>query len=102
MAREFAGNFYHTTKWKKCRESYIKSVFGLCERCGASGNTVHHKIHLNADNINDSSITLGHENLELLCRKCHGMEHQFSPATQQELIFDDNGDLIKRRMNEYD
>jgi len=30
------------------------------------------------------------------------MEHQFSPATQQELIFNDNGDLIKRRMTEHD
>ena len=81
MAREFAGNFYKTKLWKECRKAYIKSVGGLCERCWAKGiirhgDTVHHKIRLTPDNINDPSITLNFDNLELLCRDCHAEEHK--------------------------
>ena len=36
---------------------------------------VHHKIHLNAENITDPTITLNPMNLEALCRTCHGEEH---------------------------
>ena len=39
------------------------------------GEIVHHKIHLNADNINDDSISLNTDNLELVCRKCHAELH---------------------------
>lgn len=58
----------------------MKSVGGLCERCKAKGlivpaEIVHHKIHLTAININDPSITTNFDNLEALCRKCHGEEH---------------------------
>lgn len=58
----------------------MKSVGGLCERCKVKGlivpaEIVHHKIHLTAININDPSITTNFDNLEALCRKCHGEEH---------------------------
>lgn len=81
MAREFAGNFYKTQMWKDCRTAYIKSVGGLCERCLRKGlikhgDTVHHKIHLTAENINNPEITLNPDNLELLCRDCHADEHR--------------------------
>ena len=36
---------------------------------------VHHKIHLNAENVSDPSISLNPDNLEALCRTCHGIEH---------------------------
>ena len=80
LAREFAGNFYKTAAWKKCRGAYILSVGGLCERCYANGiikhgDTVHHKVHLTAENINDPSVTMNPENLELLCRDCHAAMH---------------------------
>ena len=81
MARDFAGNFYKTQLWKDCRASYIKSVGGLCERCYQHGiirhgDTVHHKVHLTPENINDPEITLNHDNLELLCRDCHAQLHR--------------------------
>lgn len=58
----------------------MKSVGGLCERCLAKGlivpaEIVHHKIYLTPLNINDPSITTNFDNLEALCRKCHGEEH---------------------------
>ena len=81
MAQEFAGNFYKTAAWVKCRQSYIRKVGGLCERCWKKGlithgEIVHHKIYLTPENIRDPKITLNHKNLELLCRQCHAEEHE--------------------------
>ena len=72
--------FYKTDAWKNCRDAYAKSVGGLCEECYkrgkiVGGEIVHHKVHLSAQNINDPKITLNWDNLELLCRDCHGKEH---------------------------
>lgn len=72
--------FYKTTAWEACRDAYIRSVGGLCERCYAKGRItpgviVHHKIHLTPENAHDPEITLSFDNLELLCRNCHAIEH---------------------------
>lgn len=72
--------FYKKQAWRDCQAAYIKAAGGLCERCYAMGKVVpgeivHHKIHLTPQNINDPSITLSFDNLELLCRECHGIEH---------------------------
>ena len=72
--------FYKTDAWKNCRDAYAKSVGGLCERCLKKGRyepgeIVHHRVHLNAQNINDPTVSLNWNNLELLCRQCHGDEH---------------------------
>lgn len=76
----FAKAFYSSTAWQNCREAYAKSKGGLCERClklglYSPGEIVHHKIHLTPANITDPEITLGENNLELLCRNCHAEEH---------------------------
>ena len=78
--QDFAREFYSSTAWKQCRDGYRSHVAGLCERCLASGRItpaeiIHHKIHLTPTNINDPSITLCWDNLEALCRKCHGEQH---------------------------
>ena len=80
MSQGLQSQFYKTAAWVECRKSYLKSVGGLCEKCKAKGLItpaviVHHKIHLNAENIYDPSISLNPANLEALCRKCHGGEH---------------------------
>lgn len=79
--REFAESFYKSKAWQDCRAAYVKRVGGLCERCLASGiyssgEIVHHKTHLTPENISDPEIALGFDNLELLCRDCHGNEHR--------------------------
>ena len=93
MAKESIGNFYKTSAWRICREAYMKSVGGLCERCYASGiirhgDTVHHKIHLTPENINDPEITLNFQNLQCLCRSCHAEVHK-TPQTRYQI--DENG-----------
>lgn len=80
MSQGLQAQFYKTKTWQKCRDNYFKSVGGLCEKCKAKGlivpaEIIHHKIHLNAENITDESITLNPANLEALCRQCHGEEH---------------------------
>jgi hypothetical protein len=94
--KPFARKFYKSTAWKKCRESYIISVHGICERCSSGGKIVHHKIVLNAYNINDPSITLNHEHLEYLCQDCHNKEHMGSDVVAKGLMFDDEGNLVMR------
>ena len=81
MAKPYAIEFYSSTRWKRCREEYKKYKHYLCERCLAEGrftpgDMVHHKIHITPANINDESITLAFENLELLCREHHEQEHK--------------------------
>ena len=73
--------FYNSKRWKQCADTYARSKKYLCERClkagkFSAGEEVHHKIRLTAANINDSSIALNFDNLELLCKNCHHEEHK--------------------------
>ena len=84
-------NFYKSPAWLAVRELKIMSVNGLCERCGQVGIEVHHKERLNVENVNESSISLNQDNMELLCRECHNHEHKrFSKVIK----FDSDGNLI--------
>jgi len=98
MAREFAKKFYNSKPWKKCREAYKQSKFGLCERCGQPGDEVHHKIYLSPENINDPHVTLNWDNLELLCAACHSKEHneKYSPL-REDVMFNKEGDLVEKQ-----
>lgn len=80
--------FYHSAVWLKCRDAYIKSVNGLCERCLARGiyqpgYIVHHRIPLSPENLNDPSILLSWDNLEYLCLECHNLEHYGSGSERR-------------------
>ena len=94
--REFAKDFYLSKQWRKVRDYAFKRDFGLCVRCGAPGAIVHHKIHLTPRNIDNPFISLNPDNLETLCRDCHAAEHEAALATDKDLTFDANGDLIRR------
>lgn len=84
-------NFYKSDTWKLAREIKIRSVNGLCERCGGIGQEVHHRQRVTVDNVNDALVSINPENLELLCKDCHNQEHKrFSKETK----FDEEGNLI--------
>ena len=94
--KPYAKKFYKSSAWRKCRQAYITSKYGLCERCADAGNIVHHKTYITPENINDPNITLNHKNLELLCATCHQHEHyKTNSAIAEGLAFDSNGDLVK-------
>lgn len=92
----FAADFYNSPQWRKCREAYKQKAFGLCERCRKKGlivpgDEVHHKIRLTPDNLNDPSITLSFDNLELLCTQCHAEEHR---KKNKRYVIGKNGEVI--------
>jgi 5-methylcytosine-specific restriction protein A len=109
MAKEWAEPFYQSLKWKECRNSYFRNQHGLCERCNAGGKIVHHKTRLTIQNVSDPNITLNHNNLELLCHKCHDDEHNLHkllkehhrrkriPRARAGTAFDEEGNLIEKR-----
>ena len=78
--------FYISHAWRKCRKAFAKSKGNLCERCLKRGKInpgtkkqpleTHHKIPLTDANINDPSITLNWDNLELVCKDCHEEERK--------------------------
>jgi len=75
MAQEFAKKFYKSAEWQRLRTWYIRSVFGLCEKCGNPGKILHHKVFLTPYNITDPSVSLNPDNLIYLCKDCHELTH---------------------------
>lgn len=81
--REFAEKFYKSKTWQKCREAYLKSQGGLCERCRARGlivpaEIVHHKEHITPETVSDPNVLLNWSNLQCVCRQCHAELHNGS------------------------
>jgi len=103
MARDFATAFYHSSAWKKTRNSYMRLGQGLCEPCLRKGRytpaeIVHHKVHLSPLNIDDPTVTLDYANLERVCRECHAKEHPelYGEAFSRKprWSFDDEGNVV--------
>lgn len=79
--KEYAKGFYKSQAWKQCREAYAKSRRGLCEVCLSrgiyrAGVIVHHRTHIDPDNITDPRVILDWDNLQLVCRDCHAEQHK--------------------------
>lgn len=73
--------FYGTSKWKQCREAYMRSVHYICERCGNPANVVHHKDPLKGNDYWDNpKKCFGRENLIALCHNCHNTIHHGKQA----------------------
>ena len=87
--------FYKSNAWFVARNIKTNATQGKCERCGAIGEEVHHKIRLTVDNVNDTNISLNQDNLELLCRDCHNKEH--GRFKKREELFDEEGNFIINR-----
>lgn len=100
--KEWAKAFYNGKPWRKTREHIFERDNGLCVRCLAKkiitpGEIVHHKEYLTPENINDPDIAYGDDNLELLCRECHAIEHEGELPTDSALQFDKFGNLVERK-----
>ena len=98
MAKPFADKFYKSGAWRECRNSYAAHRGHLCEQCLkrnvlSYGEIVHHKIELTPENINDPSVTLDWNNLELLCRQCHAEVHD-KRKRHRRYTFGPDGEII--------
>ena len=100
--KEYAKIFYGSKAWKDCREGYFRKVGGLCEMCLAQGiytpgEIVHHKIHITPENIQDPSIVLSYDNLQLLCRLHHAEVHD-QKSKKRYKIGSDGTIILRDRM----
>lgn len=98
MAKEYAKSFYASALWHRTKNSYLKSVGRLCERCLKRGEfspakIVHHKVYINERNIGDTDITLSFDNLEALCHECHQKEHT-QKAPSDRYYFTETGECM--------
>lgn len=96
--KPFAERFYKGRTWQRCRASFIAKRMlidgGVCEVChNNQGYIVHHKIWLTADNINNPSISLNHDNLAYVCKACHDKIRE-AESPKPRYSFDDNGKLM--------
>ena len=101
MAKEFSRAFYKSKEWKATREYIFKRDDGLCQDCldkgrVVPGKEVHHIEFLTPTNMNDINITLGADNLRLLCKECHHKRHNNNKCIDDELMFNEYGELIKK------
>lgn len=70
--------FYHSKAWRDL--SYLLRLkSGKCQRCGRIADMkqlhAHHKVLLTPSNVNDVSISLNPDKIEILCNSCHDEEH---------------------------
>ena len=98
--KKYAEKFYKSDAWKKCRLAFIASLPDkTCPRCKErKGKIVHHKKEITPENINDPMITLNFENLEYICQTCHTQEHLKDKSTKDDVTFDEDGNLIKKKI----
>ena len=105
MAKDFSKGIYNSRRWRAVAKAYAESQHYICERChnrsfAGTGKPahfiVHHKRHLNPENVTDDSTVYGWDNLELLCIYCHNAVHAaaHTSAGGRECVFDDDGNPI--------
>lgn len=97
MAKEWAKDFYQSKNWINAREYVMSKYFRICQKCKERpAEIVHHIVWLNPSNINNPNITLNENNLLPVCRECHAKIHEGVSATSEEVMFNSNGELIRR------
>lgn len=81
MAELWAAALYKSKAWREFRMALIQQRGPICARCGknclldSSELIAHHKIALTPDNVQDVTVTLNPDNVELICFDCHNKEH---------------------------
>lgn len=72
-------NFYASKPWRELRYNLIIERGNICNRCHkifATNKLIgHHIIELTVDNVDDTSISLNPNNIEIICNDCHNQEH---------------------------
>lgn len=85
--------FYQSVEWKRVRRLKRQISKGICEQCGNAGWEVHHKIPLTLTNINNPEISMGLNNLELLCTSCHNAKRATEAEIRSDICFDSQGNV---------
>ena len=88
-------NFYKSKEWEGLREQLILERADdkghiICAYCGQPilrkyDCIAHHKVELTEENVNDYSVSLNPENIELIHFKCHNVIHKRWNGFTQEV-----------------
>lgn len=89
-SRELRRKAYNNTKWRKVRDLYMLN-HPLCERCLAKGivkpaQDIHHKQSPFANNKINYTKLLDSDNLQALCKECHGEIHAQKKERAADII----------------
>lgn len=78
--------FYKSKQWEKLRASLMLERVNehgelICAHCGRPISKAydcigHHKVELTDENVNDYSVSLNPENIDLIHFKCHNLIHE--------------------------
>lgn len=84
--------FYSSDTWRTLRLVMISQRGLKCQYCGqrvahAEELTLHHKIELTPDNVNDANISLNPDNLLLVHSDCHNQIHPHASRAVQRQVF---------------
>jgi 5-methylcytosine-specific restriction endonuclease McrA len=93
--KDWAGVLYNTKRWQRLRKYIWQRDKGLCQECLKKGiikqgEAVHHIVELTPENVLDPDVALNPDNLETLCRECHGAKH----GKQKRYKIDELGRVI--------
>lgn len=88
-------SFYASEKWQKFRLAIIAERGLRCEHCyktvtKAGDLTLHHKIELTPENVNDVNISLNPENISVVHHDCHNKIHNrfgYKPEKEVYIIY---------------
>src|SRR5690554_2281415 len=77
-------SFYCSKPWRDLSYNLKIEAKGKCNRCDFQVVNEedfkyligHHKIELDGNNVDDPSIALNPELIEIICHKCHNKEHK--------------------------
>ncbi len=110
--RDFARGVYKSRQWERARGLCLRLHQGLCVRCLERGEytpaeIVHHKVHLDAENVNNPAVAFSQDNLEPLCRRCHAAEHpeiygRTQARPERRYGFDAAGNLVDLERRDHD
>lgn len=84
--------FYASDEWRAFRLTVIGERGPRCEYCGervakAQELTLHHKIELTPENVNDAMIALNPENVMVVHHGCHNRIHKRNTARKGYRVF---------------
>lgn len=90
------GSFYRSDEWANLRKRLMLERVNengelLCAHCGKSilksyDCIAHHKQELTEENVNDFTISMNPENIELIHHRCHNIEHHRFEGFRQEVF----------------
>ena len=89
-------SFYRSKEWSNLRSRLMhertnEDGFLICARCGkpifrAYDCIAHHKTELTEENVNDYSISLNPDNIELIHFRCHNLIHERFEGYRQKVF----------------